>query len=110
MFQAVVAVQTPARSILLLRVPALALGSRGGFSPHKGGRLDAMAGQTQVPEATAGAQFQQAWQALRGDGATQFDLTLAPPPPQPPEWLRTLGHWIADLFRPVGRAIAWVRS
>jgi hypothetical protein len=110
MFQAVVAVQMPAGSILLLRVPALALGFAGGFSPRKGEGLDAMAGQTQVPAAAAEAQFQQAWQALRGDGTVQFDLTPAAPPPQPPEWLRTLGHWIADLFRPLGRAVAWLTS
>lgn len=69
-----------------------------------------MAGQTQLPAVAADAQFQQAWRALRGDGAVQFDLTPAPPPPHAPEWLRTLGHWVADLFRPVGRAIAWITS
>jgi hypothetical protein len=40
----------------------------------------------------------------------QFDLAPAPPPPQAPAWLRTLGHWIADLFRPLGRAIDWLTS
>lgn len=68
-----------------------------------------MAGQTQLP-AVSDAQFQQAWRALRGDGAVQFDLTPAPPPPHAPEWLRTLGHWIADVFRPIGRALAWITS
>jgi hypothetical protein len=69
-----------------------------------------MAGQTQLPAVASDAQFQQAWRALRGDGAVQFDLTPAAPMPHAPQWLRTLGHWIADVFRPVGRAIAWLTS
>lgn len=64
------------------------------------------AGATQQPDAG----LQQAWRALRGDGDVQFDLTPAEPPPHAPAWLRTLGHWIADLFRPVGRAIDWIAS
>ncbi|MEO7570643.1 MAG: DUF4129 domain-containing protein [Croceibacterium sp.] len=27
-----------------------------------------------------------------------------------PDWLRTLGRWIADALRPIGRAINWVTS
>ena len=69
-----------------------------------------MAGQTQLPAVASDAQFRQAWRALRGDSAVQFDLTPAPPPPQAPQWLRTLGHWIADVFRPVGRAIEWLTA
>lgn len=69
-----------------------------------------MAGPTQLLALAGDARFQQAWRALRGDGAVQFDLTPAPPPPHAPDWLRTLGHWIADVFRPVGRAIAWLSS
>ena len=40
----------------------------------------------------------------------QFTLTRVPAPPQLPEWLRTLGHWIANLFRPVGRLLRGLSS
>lgn len=50
----------------------------------------------------------QAHAALRDDASIQFTLTRAPPPPQPPEWLRTLGRWLAELFRPVGRFLRWL--
>lgn len=50
----------------------------------------------------------QAWTALRKDDAVQFELTPASPPPKAPEWLRTLGEWVADFFRPVGRALEWI--
>lgn len=46
--------------------------------------------------------------ALRADPSIQFTLTRPPPPPRPPEWLETLGSWIADLFRPVGRLLRWI--
>jgi hypothetical protein len=56
------------------------------------------------------ARFREAWTELRGDEAVQFDLTPAPPPPEPPEWLRTLGERISDFFKPVGRALDWISS
>ena len=68
-----------------------------------------MAGQT-LPAVAADPQFRQAWRALRGDGGVQFDLTPAAPPAQAPAWLRTLGHWVADAFRPIGRALSWINS
>ncbi|MGP7796722.1 DUF4129 domain-containing protein [Sphingomonas sp. CLY1604] len=46
--------------------------------------------------------------ALRADPSVQFTLTRPPPPPEPPEWLRTLGRWIADALRPVGRLLRWL--
>ena len=49
-----------------------------------------------------------AYRALRGDASVQFHLVKAPPPPTSPAWLRTLGHWVADMFRPIGRLIAWI--
>lgn len=54
------------------------------------------------------ARLAAAYRALRDDPAVQFHLVKAPPPPAPPDWLRTLGHWVADLFRPVGRLIGWI--
>jgi len=67
-------------------------------------------GQTRQPEAATDARLDEAYRALRGDHAVQFDLTPVTPRPPAPEWLRTLGHWIADVFRPVGRALEWVSS
>lgn len=54
------------------------------------------------------ARLTEAYRSLRADPAVQFHLVKAPPPPTAPGWLRRLGHWIADLFRPLGRAIAWI--
>ena len=68
------------------------------------------AGPTQPSALTGDAQFQQAYHALRGDSAVQFDLTPVAPPPQPPAWLRALGHWLERLFRPIGHAIDWIAS
>jgi hypothetical protein len=68
-----------------------------------------MAGQA-LPAVAADPQFRRAWRALRGDGGVQFDLTPAVPAPQAPAWLRTLGHWVADVFRPIGRALSWITS
>jgi hypothetical protein len=69
-----------------------------------------MAGPTQLPAVASDPQFRQAWRALRGDGSVQFDLTPAAPPPHAPDWLRTLGRWIGEAFRPIGRAIDWITS
>ncbi|RZM05554.1 MAG: DUF4129 domain-containing protein [Sphingomonas sp.] len=48
--------------------------------------------------------------ALRADPSIQFTLTRSAPPPEPPAWLRTLGRWLADLFRPIGRFLRWLTS
>ena len=67
-------------------------------------------GETQQPAGATDPRLDAAYRALRGDHAVQFDLTPVAPPPRAPDWLRTLGHWIADLFRPVGQAIEWISS
>src|SRR4029079_12840650 len=77
---------------------------------REGGRFESMAGPTQLPALASDPQFRQAWRALRGDGAVQFDLTPAAPPPHAPDWLRTLGRWIGEALRPIGRAIDWITS
>lgn len=66
--------------------------------------------QTQQTALASDAKLGEAYRALRGDGAVQFDLTPVPPQPKAPDWLRTLGRWIEDLFRPIGRAIDWISS
>jgi hypothetical protein len=58
----------------------------------------------------ADARVVDAYRALRADPSIQFHLTKAPPPPESPQWLRTLGHWVADVFRPIGRLIGWISS
>jgi hypothetical protein len=47
---------------------------------------------------------------LRADGSYQFDFTNAPPPPEPPAWLRALSEWLGSLFGgmgPVFTVIFW---
>lgn len=54
--------------------------------------------------------LRQAYRALRGGHSVQFDFSPQAARPRAPDWLRTLGHWVADVFRPVGRAIEWLTS
>jgi hypothetical protein len=67
-------------------------------------------GETQPPAGATDPRLDAAYRALRGDRAVQFDFTPVAPRRPAPDWLRTLGHWIADLFRPVGRAIEWISA
>ena len=48
--------------------------------------------------------------ALRADPSIQFDLTRPPVPPEVPAWLQTLGRWLGNLFRPIGRLLRWMSS
>lgn len=55
------------------------------------------------------ARFAAAHRALLDDPSVQFQLIRPPPPPAAlPAWVRTVGEWLAWLFRPVARAIAWL--
>lgn len=49
--------------------------------------------------------FADAHAALTSDPSVQFTLHRAPPPPQPPEWLVTLGKWLGKLFKPIGQGL-----
>jgi hypothetical protein len=69
-----------------------------------------LVGAAQHPAVASDPRLKEAYRALRGDHAVQFDLTPVAPQPRAPDWLRTFGHWIADAFRPVGRAIEWIAS
>jgi hypothetical protein len=40
----------------------------------------------------------------------QFTLLPAPPPPQPPAWLKAFLHWLRDVLAPVGRFFTWIGS
>jgi hypothetical protein len=66
-------------------------------------------GQAQLAE-IEDPQLRKAWRDLRGDEGVQFELTAAPPEPEPPEWLADLGEWLSDFFRPVGEALEWITS
>jgi hypothetical protein len=82
-----------------------------GDAGRRGGNgIDVLIGGTRQPALASDARLDEAWRALRGDGGVQFDLTPVAPEPKAPDWLRTLGHWIADALRPVGRAIEWLTS
>ena len=48
--------------------------------------------------------------ALKADPSIQFSLQPAPPPPEPPRWLRDLGEWLGEALRPVGRFFDWLGS
>lgn len=52
--------------------------------------------------------FAAAHRALLNDSSIQFDLQQATPPREPPAWLGKLGHWLENLLKPIGRAIAWI--
>jgi hypothetical protein len=48
--------------------------------------------------------------ALKADSSIQFSLQPAPPPPEPPPWLRDFFQWLGDALAPVGRFFAWISS
>jgi hypothetical protein len=48
--------------------------------------------------------------ALKADSSIQFSLQPAPPPPEPPKWLRDMAQWLSDVFAPVGRFFQWIGS
>ncbi len=60
--------------------------------------------------ATGADRLAAAHAALRADPSIQFSLTRPPVPPEPPAWLKTLGRWLADLFRPIGRLLRWLTN
>ncbi len=67
--------------------------------------------RTSVQEVSAVHQdFASAHQALKADPAIQFNLTPAPPPPQPPQWLKDLGEWLDKVLKPVGEFFDWIGS
>lgn len=62
---------------------------------------DAIAG------ATAASQAARDWEAVRADAAIQFAPVPPPAPEKPPEWLKDLGEWLANLFEPLGRMLGF---
>lgn len=51
----------------------------------------------------------QAWEAIRADEAIQFAPIEPPTRSPPPDWLRRLFEWLAELFEPLGRmlGVSW---
>jgi hypothetical protein len=61
--------------------------------------------------AASGAdRFSRAYNALRHDSSTQFNLTPPPAAPKPPEWLQALSRFIGKALEPVGRFLRWIGS
>ena len=58
-----------------------------------------------VAARTADPAFADAYRALDENGAVQFGFTPSPPPRSSPEWLGTLGEWVLQIFRPIGRLL-----
>ncbi|WP_443025406.1 DUF4129 domain-containing protein [Sphingomonas sp. RB3P16] len=54
--------------------------------------------------------FAAAHAALTADPSVQFTLQRAPPPPQPPLWLKQFAEWLVWALRPVGRFLMWIDS
>jgi hypothetical protein len=70
-------------------------------------------GQGQIRTATEAVpavdqDFASAHQALKADPAVQFNLAPAPPPPQPPQWLKDLGEWLDKVLKPLERFFDWI--
>lgn len=57
-----------------------------------------------------GGDFASAHQALKADPAIQFNLSPAPPPPQPPQWIKQLIEWLDRVLKPVERLFDWIGS
>jgi hypothetical protein len=51
-----------------------------------------------------------AHRALKADPSIQFSLQPAPPPPQPPQWLRDALEGLGHALRPVARLFRWIGS
>lgn len=58
--------------------------------------------------AEAARRFAAAHDALRADASVQFAMRPVEPPPKAPDWIHTVGDWIAWVLRPFARAIAWL--
>jgi hypothetical protein len=86
---------------LRLILPRIAASSAGGRGEIADKANDA---------AAAADRLAAAHDALKADTSIQFTLQPAPPPPEPPKWLRDFGEWLADVLRPVGRLIDWISS
>ena len=62
-----------------------------------------------MPSGIAGPQALQHWQAVRADGAIQFQPLPPYQPAPPPAWLGALGRWLEHVLLPMARAFgaAW---
>jgi hypothetical protein len=69
-----------------------------------------VAGGNSHDAAAAADRFAAAHAALKADSSIQFTLAPAPRPPEPPAWLVELAKWLARVFEPVGRFLAWIGS
>lgn len=51
-----------------------------------------------------------AHEALKANSSIQFSLQPAPPPAEPPQWLRDFSQWLSEAVKPVGRLFRWIGS
>ena len=59
----------------------------------------------QIAGSTAGSDAARDWQAIRDAGDIQFAPLAPAQPSPPPDWLRRLSEWLADLLRPLGESL-----
>lgn len=64
-------------------------------------------GQGDSGAAGASSDFLRDWEAVRHDAAIQFTPLKPPAPPEQPQWLKDLLHFLGEVFAPVARAIGW---
>jgi hypothetical protein len=70
---------------------------------------DEIAGKAEDAERAADG-LAAAHDALKADSSIQFSLQPAPPPPQPPQWLRDFFEGLGKVLKPVGRFFDWISS
>lgn len=59
----------------------------------------------QIAGADAASDAARDWQAIRDAGDIQFAPLPPAQPAPPPDWLRRLSEWLADLFGPLGESL-----
>jgi len=83
----------------------LAIAGVASCDTQRGGKRGfVIAGQAQ----NAAERFAAAHRALRANPDIQFELKRSAPPLQTPAWLRALGEWLRNVFRPIGRFLEWL--
>jgi hypothetical protein len=63
-------------------------------------------GTGEIEGAEAADAFARDWRELRADSDIQFAPIEAPPPSEPPGWLKELGEFLGEVFGPIANALS----